>query len=581
MADCELFRLNPSGHHLTSILLHAANAALLFALLWRLTGALWPGAFVAALFAWHPLHVESVAWISERKDVLSTFFAFLALLSYTRFVEETKVQSPKSKVFYTFALVSFALGLMSKPMLVTLPFVMLLLDYWPLRRFEISDFRPQVFYRLVMEKIPFFLLSAGSCAVTFLAQKNAAVASLEKVPLTLRFENALTACAGYLWKTVWPADLAVFYPLPQHIALPDVAAAALVLVLISAAVWQARKRSPCLLVGWLWFLGALVPVIGLVQVGDQAMADRYTYFPLIGIFIAVAFLADDCARRFGFLKMPFAIAAVFILAACLFLTERQLRFWRDSESLFTHALAAADDNALARLNLGAALEEKNESARALAELQKALQLDPRRHEIYNNIGRLLAGEGRPQEALPYCRDAVRLDPQSALSHTGLGIVLRELGRFDEAAEEFSESERLDANYAPPHFEMGLALLEQGRDAEALTEFREALRLEPDNFQRLIYISRVLASDENPQARNGTEALALAARAVKINADADALDTLAMAYAEVGRFDEAIQTGAQALALAGAAGSQNEAVDMKRRLEFYRKSEPWRESFEKK
>jgi tetratricopeptide (TPR) repeat protein len=582
MADCDLFRLNAAGHHLISILFHAANAALLFALLWRLTRALWPSAFVAALFAWHPLHVESVAWISERKDVLSTFFAFLALLSYTRFAEESKIQSPKSKVFYTLTLVAFVFGLMSKPMLVTLPFVMLLLDYWPLNRIAGCRLQAANFnLRLLKEKIPFFLLSALSCAVTFLAQKNAAVASLAKMPLSLRLENAITACAGYLWKTAWPANLAVFYPLPKNIALQNVAAAALVLVLISAAVWRARKPGPYLLVGWLWFLGALMPVIGLVQVGDQAMADRYTYFPLIGIFIAVAFLADDCARRFGFLKMPLAVAAVFILAACLALTERQLRFWRDSESLFTHALEAADDNALARLNLGAALEEKNEPARALAELQKALQLDPRRHEIYNNIGRLLAGEGRPQEALPYCRDAVRLDPQSALSHNGLGIVLRELGRFDEASQEFSESERLDASYAPPHFEMGRALLKQGRDADALPEFREALRLEPDNFQMLIYISRVLASDENPQARNGAEALALAERAVKLNGNAVALDTLAMAFAANGRFDEAVQTGQQALALAGAGGSQDDAANMKSRLEFYQNRQPWRESFQKR
>ena len=373
----------------------------------------------------------------------------------------------------------------------------------------------------------------------------------------------------------------MFYPLPKDIAVLKVAAAASVLVLISATVWFVRKRRPYLIVGWLWFLGALVPVIGLVQVGDQAMADRYTYFPLIGIFIAVAFLADDCARRFVFLKMPFAIGAVFILAACLFLTERQLRFWRDSESLFTHALEAADDNALARLNLGAALEEKNESALALAQYQKALKLDPQRPEIYNNIGRLLEGEGRPQEALPYCREAVRLDPESALSHNGLGIVLLDLGRFDEAAQEFAESGRLDANYAPPHFEMGRALLKQGRDADATPEFREALRLEPENFQMLIYISRVLASDENPQARNGTEALALADSAVKMNGNAVALDTLAIAFAENGRFDEAVETGQQALALAGTSGSKDDAANIRRRLELYRKRQPWRESFQKK
>ena len=589
MADCELFRLNPGGHHLVSILFHAANAALLFALILRLTNVLWPSAFVAALFAWHPLHVESVAWISERKDVLSTFFALLTLLSYARFVEESKVQSPRSKVFYTLALLAFALGLMSKPMLVTLPFVMLLLDYWPLKRVEgcklkvascePPNLQPSTFnLQLLTEKFPFFLLAAASCVVTFLAQKNSAVASLATFPLRLRFENTIVAYAGYLWKTVWPANLAIFYPLQKNIAWPTVAAAAAILLFISAVVWFGRKHSPYLLVGWLWFLGTLTPVIGLVQVGDQAMADRYTYFPLIGIFLAVAFLADDCARRFDFLKIPISIAAVLILAACLLLTEKQLRYWRDSESLFSHALEVTNDNALARLNLGAALEEKNEPARALAEYQKALQLDPRRHEIYNNIGKLLDGEGKPQEALPYCRDAVRLDPKSARSHNGLGIVLLELGRFDEAESEFSEAARLDSNYAPPHFEMGRALLEQGRDAEALPEFREALRLDPENFQMLIYISRVLAADENPEIRNGAESLALANKVVKLNDNFVALDTLAIAYAENGRFDEAVQTGQQALALALATGSKDDAASIQRRLEFYRKRQPWRESF---
>jgi tetratricopeptide (TPR) repeat protein len=591
MADCELFRLNPGGHHLVSILFHAANAVLLFALIWRLTGALWPGAFVAALFAWHPLHVESVAWISERKDVLSTFFALLTLLSYARFAKESKVQSPKSKVFYTLALLAFALGLMSKPMLVTLPFVMLLLDYWPLKRVtscrlqvegsKVQRFQPATFnLQLVTEKFPFFLLSAGSCIVTFLAQKNSAVASFATVPLSLRFENAIVAYAGYLWKTVWPANLAIFYPLPKNIAWPTVTAAAAILFFISSVVWFGRKRSPYLLVGWLWFLGTLVPVIGLVQVGDQAMADRYTYFPLIGIFLAVAFLADDCARRFCFLRIPISIAAVLILAMCLFLTEKQLRYWRDSESLFTHALEVTNDNALAHLNLGAALEEKNETSRALMEYQKALQLNPGRHEIYNNIGKLLDGEGKPQEALPYCRDAVRLDPKSARSHNVLGIVLLELGRFDEATGEFSEAMRLDSNYAPPHFEMGRALLEQGRDADALPEFREALLLEPENFQMLICISRILAADEKPEIRNGTESLALANNAVKLNDNFVALDTLAIAYAENGRFDEAVQTGQQALALALAAGSKDDATSIQRRLELYRKRQPWRESFRK-
>jgi Tfp pilus assembly protein PilF len=601
MTDCELFRLNPGGHHLVNVLFHAANAWLLFMLLLSLTDALWPSAFIAALFAWHPLHVESVAWISERKDVLSTFFALLALLSYVRFARENRRRN------FWLAVVFFALGLMSKPMLVTLPFVMLLLDYWPLGRIadcghrlssrarDLSELRIAdskntpvsaaqglTLNRLLLEKWPFFLLAALSSTVTFLAQRNEAVASLAKVPLTVRFENAILAYGGYLGKAIWPVRLAVFYPLSQPIAWSLTAAAA-VLILISAAVWLERRRSPWLLVGWLWFLGTLVPVIGLVQVGDQAMADRYGYFPLIGFFIAVAFTIAERTNGFRFLKNVCATTGVLILSACLVLTENQLRYWRDSESLFSHAIAVTKDNALAHLNLGVALEEQNKPEAALIEYQKALQLDPCRHETYNNIGKLLNDGGQPEAALNYCRASVRLNPKSPFSHNSLGIVLMELGHFDEAMSQFSEAAQLDAHYAPPRFQMGKILLKQGRDAEAMPYFHEALRIAPDNLQMLIYLARVLAADENPQICNGAEALVLATKASQLAGRAQpvALDTLAMAYAATGRFDEAVQAGREAVNLARAAGQKDDAALMQQRLERYQKHQPWRESFREK
>ncbi len=381
MTDCELFRLNPGGHHLVNILIHAANATLLFMLLLRLTDALWPSAFIAALFAWHPLHVESVAWVSERKDVLSTFFALLALLSYVRFARENRRGN------FWLAVIFFALGLMSKPMPVTLPFVMLLLDYWPLQRTQDPKSKTRKVGRCVLEKWPFFLLVALSSTVTFLAQQNEAVASLAKVPLPLRFENAILAYGCYLLKAVWPMHLAVFYPLSKYIAWSLTATAAAVLILISTAAWLERRRSPWLLVGWLWFLGTLVPVIGLVQVGDQAMADRYSYFPLIGIFIAISFTVTKWANRSRFPQNARAVTGVLILSACLVLTENQLRYWRDSESLFSHAIAVTKDNALAHLNLGAALQDQKELSQALIQYQEVLRLDPTRHEAYDNIGR--------------------------------------------------------------------------------------------------------------------------------------------------------------------------------------------------
>jgi protein O-mannosyl-transferase len=594
MTDYELFRLNPGGHHFVNVLLHAANAVLLFSLLLRLTGILWPCAFIAALFAWHPLHVESVAWISERKDVLSTFFALLSLLSYVRYAQkQSRVESrrssastatpaldPRPSTFdYSLALIFFALGLMSKPMLVTLPFVMLLLDFWPLQRFSLSAFR----FPLLSEKIPFFLLTIISCVVTYFAQRNEAVASLAKVPLQLRFENSITAYIGYLFKTIWPVHLSVFYPLPGKISFLAVAASAAFLIFISALVWLERKRNPWLLVGWFWFAGTLVPVIGLVQVGDQAMADRYTYFPLIGIFIAAVFAFEEWVCRFRFQKIAGAVAGVVILSACLALTENQLRYWHDSESLFTHALAVTKDNALAHLNLGAAFEENGKSAEALSQYQQALALNPQRYEADNNIGKLLYEMNKPEEALSYCLKAVELNPKRASSHNSLGLVLVALNRFDEAMSQFFEAAHLDANYVAPRFQTGRTLLKLGRDADAIPFFHEALQIEPDNYPMLIYVARVLASDENSQIRNGTEALALAGEAVQLAGGAQpvALDTLAMACAEAGRFDEAIQLQQQAVKLAESASQTDDAVPMQQRLELYKNHQPWHESFLKK
>ncbi len=360
MLDCQLFGLNPAAHHFVNALIHSANAALLFLLLLRLTKLKWPSLIVAALFAWHPLHVESVAWISERKDVLSTFFALLALLSYAKFAKENCRRS------FWFALIFFALGLMAKPMLVTLPFVLLLLDFWPVQRFSNSTIQ-----RLLVEKIPFFLLAAGSCVVTFLAQRAEAVRTLKQVSLSLRLENAVAACATYLFQIFWPANLAVFYPMPEKIAPPAIILSATALILISGLAWRARKNSPCLITGWLWFLGALVPVIGLVKVGDAAHADRYTYFPAVGIFIAVVFGIWNRLKQPQAQKI-FISASLVALIACAALTERQLPFWRDSETLFRRALAVTKNNPTAHLNLGAALESKGKTRRGVGGISRGV-----------------------------------------------------------------------------------------------------------------------------------------------------------------------------------------------------------------
>jgi len=609
MADCELFGLNAGAHHSVNALFHTANAVLLLLLLFRLTGALWPSAFVAALFAWHPLHVESVAWISERKDVLSTFFALLTLLAYTRYAQkksgverrasraDTTVPALGSRLWtfdYTLALIFFALGLMSKPMLVTLPFVMLLLDYWPLqrlptlnpsaRRSTAKTVPPATCRRLALEKWPFFLLAAASCVVTFLVQSQrsgAAVASLELVPLHYRFCNALASYGLYLLKTVWPVRLAVFYPLPEHLTwlLMAATASAIVLVIISGVVWRAGRAHAYLPVGWLWFLGTLVPVIGLVQVGSAALADRYTYFPLIGVFIAVTFGLCDLAGRFQFPPKAIATAAALILATCLMLTENQLRYWRDSETLFAHALAVTQNNFVAHANLGVALEQKDKLNEALAEYRAAEQLAPELYHVHNNLGNLLDNWGHPKEALIEYRWAVLLNPGLPSLHNGAGMVLVELKRYDEALRQFEEASRLDPAFPWAHFAIGKMRLKQGRDAEAIDEFRAALRIDPDNFQILAYTARVLAADENPQIRDGRTALVLAVKAKVLTGEAQpyVLAVLGMACAETGDFTNALEVTQRALDLARAA-QMKKLEPLQQQLQLYKNHQPWRESF---
>ena len=612
MADCELFGLNPGAHHLVSVLFHTVNAVLLLLLLFRLTGALWPSALVAALFAWHPLHVESVAWIAERKDVLSTFFALLTLLAYAKYAKEN------CRRCFWIALGCFTLGLMSKPMLVTLPFVMLLLDYWPLQRFPDFKLEVKAVFRLALEKWPFFLLTAVACVVTFLVQSQrsgAAVASLELIPLHYRFCNALASYGLYLLKTVWPVGLAVFYPLPEHLTRLLLAATA------SASCWSSFPvlsggrdgRMAYLPVGWLWFLGTLVPVIGLVQVGSAALADRYTYFPLVGVFIAVAFGVHDLADRFQFPKKAIAAAAVLILAICLILTENQLRYWRDSETLFAHALAVTKNNHVAHVNLGVALEQKGKLNEALAEYRAAEQLAPGLYYIYYNLGvalekrgyqagaitnyqavlRLNPGHvhahinlgncfsktGRTSEALAQYQAAIQLDPKEPLAHVNLGTLLVGLGRFDEAMSQYGQAAQLDPDDFRPHYLMGKTLLRQGRDAESVGKFREALRLEPQNILALTLLARVLASDENPQIRKGAEAVALAEKANDLTGSGQpfVLDILAMSYAEAGRYQEALQAEQRAIQLVQAAGLK-ETNAVNQRLELYQSGRPYRETF---
>jgi tetratricopeptide (TPR) repeat protein len=574
MADCSLFGLNAGAHHFVNVLFHAANAALLFVLLWRLTQRLWPSALVAALFAWHPLHVESVAWISERKDVLSTFFALLAMLSYAKYAQENCRRS------FWFALIFFALGLMSKPMLVTLPFVLLLLDYWPLGRLRDAECGMRNFQRLVVEKIPFLALAAVSCVLTFLAQRSGeSVVALDSVSLGYRLENAPLAAAGYVQKIFWPAGLCAIYPLPDKIPALPVALSVAVLLLISAAAWRWRGSRPYFITGWLWFLGTLVPVIGLVQVGGQAMADRYTYLPAIGFFIALVFLGNDFAGR---LQMPKIIRFGFaglVSLACILATENQLQFWRDSETLFRRAIAVTENNDIALINLGVALDVQGRFDEALAVYHQAERSGSRHFEVHNNLGNVLGLLGRHAEALAEYREAIRHRPDNPKFHNGAGTELAALGRWDEALAEFSEAAALNPNYAAPHVEAAKVLFKLGRDAEGLDEFQAAVRIEPDNYKTLATVAHYLAANENAAARNGQAALALARQADELSGHGQpvVLDFLGMAFAANGDFSNAVNCAQNALVLATAAQMPS-AGAMQLRLELYQQNRPWRESF---
>jgi protein O-mannosyl-transferase len=581
MLDCQLFGLNAGMPHAENALFHTANTVLLFLLLLRLlrvlnpdgteVGVLWPGALVAALFAWHPMHVESVAWVAERKDVLSTFFALLTLLAYTRFVEAAKVKGPDSKIFYGLALLCFALGLMSKPMVVTLPCVMLLLDFWPLGRFSPSAFR----LSLLLEKIPFFLLVAASCVVTFLAQHHGgAVISLHTVPLTYRLENTPLAYEDYLEKLFWPVRLAVFYPLLEKIAPMAVVVACVVLIAISAAVWLARKRVPYGLVGWLWFMGTLVPVIGLVQVGSAAFADRYSYFPSIGIFLAVTLAVRDVTTRFRFPKIMSAAAAGLVLACCLFLTHCQLQYWHSDIALFSHAIAVTKNNETAHINLGYALEKMGEDPEAMAEYRAALKINPGRAETHNNLANLLDDAGDRDKAEAEYREALRINPKFVPALNNLGTLLVEEGRFDEAMKLYARSDW----HAP--YLTGKALLKLGRDLEAVPFFQQAVRLDPNNPHVLAFLAEVLASDENPNARNGNAAFLMAEKANALTGGYQpaVLDVLAMAYAELGRFNDAQQAAQDALDLARRVGDTNDVPLIRKRLDLYQGNQPFRQSF---
>ncbi len=434
MLDCHLFGLKAGMHHLTNLFIHIANTLLLFWVLKVMTGALWQSGFVAAMFALHPLHVESVAWVSERKDVLSVFFWLLTMAAYVRYVKRPDVRG------YLFVVLFFALGLLAKPMLVTLPFALLLLDYWPLGRFQSGKDMD----RLVREKIPLFALAVVSCMITFAVQQRAGVMEFGKgIPLNFRVLNGLVAYISYIAKMVYPSGLAVLYPHPgESLQMWQPIISLLIFAGVSAGIIYSAQRHRFLLVGWLWYIGTLVPVIGLVQVGPQAMADRYTYLPSVGIFIIAAWGAAEILAKWRYKQKALAVTAVVVLAAMLICTRLQLRYWQNSVTLCERAISINEKNPLMHNNLGVALMSWGELDKAATHLSRAVQIVPDYENAYYNLGNVFHLQDNFDEAIVQYRRALELNPEDTDAHNNIGTALQLQGRVNEAIVHYRQAVKL-------------------------------------------------------------------------------------------------------------------------------------------
>ena len=744
MVDCQLFGLNPVGHHLVNLLFHTLNTVLVFLVFRRMTGAFWRCAVLAGLFALHPLQVDTVAWVAERKNLLSTLFWLLTMWAYACYARKKSAasepgpgvesQGPESgasrftfhisrplqlptSIYYSLALLFFALGLMCKPVLVTLPAVLLLMDYWPLERLwpSMPNRRPATFLSLVAEKAPFLVLAVASSVITIASHHalkgmmNAAAG----LPLEARIENALVSYVRYLGKTVWPSHLAVFYPHPVSWPIWTIALSGLMLLALSVLAVSAARRHPYLFVGWFWFLGVLVPFIGVIQAGAQAMADRFAYVPLIGLFLALVWGAHEAAGHWRYRTAALSGGVVVAVLLCGFFTRRQLSYWKDGQTLFEHAIAVTGHNDVAHYNLGVTLANKGlldeaiphyEAAarfspedpephdglgyvlaskgkivEAIEQYREALRLDPCDARAHNNLGNLLAKQGHAEEALQHFTESLRLDAKNPEARNNLGIALAKQGRLDEAISQFQEVTRVNPDHAGAHRSLGLALAAQQKLEAAADEYRHVLRLRPDDararaalggllvqqgrldgaieqlteavrsdvndseshyllglaFARkkdwiaagqhfrsalaldpksaaacyqlgllsmielkpglaiehwrqaarldpkwpepLNNLAWILATHPDSELRDGPEAVRLATRAAELSAtnNPGILDTLAAAYAETGRFAEAIKAIQEALELAETAHATNAVAEFRSRLSLYRSQKPYR------
>jgi len=549
MLDCQIYGLNPAGHHLTNLFLHLANVLLLFLLLRETTGCLWRSAVVSALFAVHPLHVESVAWISERRDVLSVFWGLMAMIAYCRYA------GTRNRASYIASILLFAFSLMSKPMLVTMPFILILLDYWPLGRLRPDDSRNSKQERsdsdsarsprmIIMEKIPFFIFSGLFCVITVIVQQGA-MSSLHNLSPGTRLLNAVSSYGSYLGKLFYPVGLAIFYPYPGSLTFSlQTIFSLFILALISLMAIGSVKRRAYLAMGWFWFLGALVPVIGLIQVGAQSMADRYVYFPAVGIYILSVWGAEELFRAVPWRRKVYALTAVFAICGLSWITWDQVSHWRNTQTLFRHTLSVTENNWLAHNILGLSLSEERNNAAAEAEYRKALKIFPSYPAAHSNLGTLLLNTGKKDEALSHFQRALAENPEYFPSLIGLGESLIALGKKDAALPHLLQARKYLPDNSWSHDLLGLSFSKIGQYEAALTEIRRALFLAPHRFDLYGHMGGILVLQEKP-----AEAIPVLLTAIQLRPTyTNAYNNMGIALTQIGQLEQSIYFFAAALYL---------------------------------
>jgi Flp pilus assembly protein TadD len=591
MLDYQLYGLKAGGHHATNTLLHTFAVLLLFRVLQQITGSIWKSALVAALFAIHPLHVESVAWVSERKDVLSAVCFFLMLSAYARYARAPSTGR------YLLVAVLFAAGLMSKAMLITVPVILLLLDYWPLQRTACRKTKSRAravvtrsqslpVSRLILEKLPLLALSAGACVVTFAVQKRA-VGAIPPLPLSWRVENAIVSYLIYIWQTLWPTRLAAFYPHPNDtLPLWEVILATGLLVVITVTAVVFRTKRPYLFMGWLWYVVMLVPVIGLVQVGEQGHADRYTYLPHVGLFLLMVWGVADVIQPHRSMWRVAAVTAPAVIVALAATAYIQTSYWRNSETLWTHALAATSDNDFAHNNLGYLYSESGQLDKAISHFEAAAAIrHDKTNKHYNvgsafvemNLADALAQKGESDEAMVHYEQAIRLEPNYADAYYNRGNLLLAKGQIDDAIADWENTLQLQPNDADAHTCLGNALLRKGSLNEAIRHYETALALAPDDPHSRNNLAWILATSSDAKIRDGGKAVEFAQQAVVVSGGREPLflRTLAAAYAESGRFSESIKAAQQAAMIANMQGKRRLANTLEKDLLLYRAYVPLR------